>query len=111
MTDFEKIVENIKTLKIQGARNIALQGLKAMKIKSDISSLKKLIKARPTEPCLFNAIRFAKETSPALAYNYLTNMDKRVELISSRLVKNKDIVFTHCHSTTVTGALKKQEKE
>ena len=107
MTDFEKIVEDIKTLKIQGATNIALQGLKAMKIRSDITSLKKLINARPTEPCLFNAIRFAKETNPALAFNYLTNMDKRVELISSRLIKDKDIVFTHCHSTTVTGALKK----
>lgn len=111
MNNFDKIVQNIKELKIQGATNIALQGLKAMKLRSDYSSLRKLINARPTEPCLQNAIKFARETNPALAYNYLTNMDKRTESITSRLVKEKDIVFTHCHSTTITGALKKARKK
>lgn len=110
MDNFDKIVQNIKELKIQGSTNIALNALKAIKIKSDVTSIKKLINARPTEPCLQNAIRFAKETSPALAYNYLINMDRRVETLGSRLIKRGMTIFTHCHSTTVVGTLKKAKK-
>ncbi len=107
MSNFEKIVQDIKELKISGATNIALKGLDAMKIRSDYPSLKKLLSSRPTEPCLQNAIKFAKQSNPNLAYNYLKNMDKRVELLASRLIKDNMVIFTHCHSTTVIGALKK----
>ena len=44
MNEFKKIVQDIKDLKIQGATNIALQGLKAMQIHSDYKSIKELMK-------------------------------------------------------------------
>jgi len=109
--NFEEIVHDIKELKIQGATNVALAGLKAMKLRGDSSSLKKIINARPTEPCLQNAIFFAKETNPVLAESYLKNMDKKVETITAKLVKKDTTIFTHCHSTTVIGALKKAREK
>jgi ribose 1,5-bisphosphate isomerase len=110
MNEFKKIVQDIKDLKIQGATNIALQGLKAMQINSDYKSLKELISARPTEPCLQNAIKYAKEVkNPKISYNYLRNMDSRTELIASKLIKKNTIIYTHCHSSTVTGSMKKAE--
>ena len=112
MGEFNQIVQDIKELKIQGATNIALQGLKAMQLKSDHKSIKKLISARPTEPCLQNAIKYAKDVgNPKIAYNYLRNMDKRTEMIASKIIKKNSIIFTHCHSTTVTGALKEAKKD
>ena len=110
MDEFKKIVQDIKELKIQGATNIALQGLKAMQLSSDYKSIKELISARPTEPCLQNAIKYAKEVSnPKIAYNYLRNMDQRTEAIASKLIKKNMTIYTHCHSTTVVESIKKSE--
>ncbi len=107
MDEFKKIISDIKSLKIQGATNIALSGLKAMRLKQDYNSIKTILKTRPTEPCLQNAIKYAKEVgNPKISYNFLRNMDKRVELIASKIIKNNSKVFTHCHSSTVIGALK-----
>lgn len=107
MDEFKKIIEDIKSLKIQGATNVALFGLKAMQLKQDHNSINEILKTRPTEPCLQNAIKYAKEVSnPKISYNYLRNMDKRVELIASKLIKKNSKIFTHCHSSTVIGALK-----
>ena len=76
MDEFKKIVQDIKELKIQGATNIALQGLKAMQLSSDYKSIKELISSRPSEPSLQNAIKYAKAVSnPKIAYNHLRNMD------------------------------------
>jgi ribose 1,5-bisphosphate isomerase len=107
MDEFNKIIQDIKSLKIQGATNVALFGLKAMQLKQDYNSIKTILKTRPTEPCLQNAIKYAKEVeNPKISYNYLRNMDKRVESIASKLIKKNSIIFTHCHSSTVIGALK-----
>ena len=107
MDEFNKIIKDIKSLKIQGATNIALNGLKAMQLKPDYKSIKLILKTRPTEPCLQNAIKYAKEVeNPKISYNYLRNMDKRVENIASKLIKKNSKIFTHCHSSTVIGALK-----
>jgi ribose 1,5-bisphosphate isomerase len=110
MNEFKKIVQDIKDLKIQGATNIALQGLKAMQIHSDYKSIKELISARPTEPCLQNAIKYAKEVgNPKISYNYLRNMDRRTEIVASKLINKNMTIYTHCHSSTVTGSIKKSE--
>lgn len=107
MKEFDKIIQDIKSLKIQGATNIALEGLNAMRLKQDYKSIKLILKTRPTEPCLQNAIKYAKEVgNPKISYNFLRNMDKRVENIASKLIKKNSKIFTHCHSSTVIGALK-----
>jgi len=106
--NFNQIVKDIKTLKIQGATNVAKWGLKALKQEFNAKSIKKVKDARPTEPCLINAIKFAKVNDVDTAYHYLHNMQKRVLLIGSIHIKNKKYiknVFTHCHSSTVTKSL------
>ncbi len=103
---FEQIYKDIKTLKIQGATNVAKFGLKALKLKFDAPSIKKIKSARPTEPCLTNAIKFAKKTDVDTAFAYLSNMQKRTVLIGAIIIKNKQNVFTHCHSSTIVDSLK-----
>lgn len=72
MDNFEKTIKDIKDLKIQGARSIALMGIKALKEEQmKISSknkkeyskkvfelAKKLAGTRPTEPALRNSLTF-----------------------------------------------------
>jgi len=69
---FKKIIENIKTLKIQGAENVAIEAVKALKVIVDISKSKNmsetladlhhaknlLFLTRPTEPCMRNALNY-----------------------------------------------------
>ena len=71
-TNFLKIVEDIQTLRIQGATNIAVEGVKAfasLAERLDISSLEpffgelekarhSLATARATEPALRNGLRY-----------------------------------------------------
>ena len=57
---FNKIVSDIKQVKIQGARNIARAALYACSLKSCLSdkqARKKLEQARITEPMLINVLR------------------------------------------------------
>ena len=62
MNNFNKIYNDIKSLKIQGANNIALAGLKAFKIDNSQKAVKKILSARSTEPALKNALTFARLT-------------------------------------------------
>ncbi|MBS3172186.1 hypothetical protein J4438_01220 [Candidatus Woesearchaeota archaeon] len=105
MSKFNKIVKDIKSLNIQGARDIAFAALNAYSLKNDSKSIKKLINARPTEPCLRNIITFAQKTTPLIAHNYFNNINKKTEINASKLIKRNNIIFTHCHSTSVTKSL------
>jgi len=72
MNDYKQIIKDIKSLKIQGANNVALSSLKAMnfvvnKAKSDdpetfwktLQSAKaELFSSRPTEPAMRNALNY-----------------------------------------------------
>lgn len=110
---FNDIIKEIKSLKIQGAENVARAGLKALKIKHDENSINKIIRARPTEPCLRNAIRFAIidiKKNQAAALKHLDEAQKKIAEIGSRKIRNQDIIFTHCHSGTVMGILKEAAK-
>lgn len=113
MMSFNKICKDIKSLKIQGAENVAKAGIKALRIKSDSKSIKKLISLRPTEPALRNTIDFIKADPKRLGKLALQHFKESNELISSygaRLIKKNSIVFTHCHSGTVIKIFKKAKK-
>ena len=108
---FTKIYNDIKSLKIQGAEAIAKAGLKAIKLKSDKASIKKIMNARPTEPCLRNAIKFAQLSSINNALMHFKVSENIVPKIGAKKIHNKNIVFTHCHSSTVTSILKQAKKD
>ncbi|MBU0957462.1 MAG: hypothetical protein KKF56_01490 [Nanoarchaeota archaeon] len=106
MNKFDKIVQDIKEVKIQGATNIAKAGLKAYVLKPGKMSKKKLFGARPTEPMLFNSIKFLdKGMDYGKILEHFEETQDRINKEVFKLIKGKKIVYTHCHSSTVIKAL------
>ncbi|MEK6824174.1 MAG: hypothetical protein AABY06_04010 [Nanoarchaeota archaeon] len=105
--EFNRIVQDIKEVKIQGARNIAKSALKAYSFIPTSSSKRKLIDSRPTEPMMQNVLDIAE--SEKIPYEkLLKHFDDSQEEINKnclKLIKPQSIIFTHCHSTNVVNAL------
>ena len=102
---FNKIIENIKEIKIQGASNISKAALKAYRLLPGKNSKNILLKSRPTEPMMFHVLEMAEQ----LKYNEILkhfsySQDKINNLVLS-LIKKDSVIFTHCHSTNVSKAL------
>jgi translation initiation factor 2B subunit (eIF-2B alpha/beta/delta family) len=113
--EFNKIISEIKTVRIQGAENIAKSGVKAYLLKPNKKSAKKILKTRPTEPLLQNAIKsISKSKSPKrTAKKFLRNLEKSHDMISKKgasLIKDDMNIYTHCHSSTVIDILKYAKK-
>ena len=110
------VINDIKNVKIQGATNIAIQGLELLvsypaefvKIKSA------LLKARPTEPMLRNLIKEAEANQDDLAAWWTVRKHVlliELDSVSSNAVKLVEgVVVTHCHSGSVTHSLIKAHK-
>ena len=107
---FNQIVENIKNIKIQGARNIARSALYACSIYPGNCLIhkeakNKLINARPTEPMLVNTLHNFEK----LGYkNTLVHFDSAQKIINKlvlKIIKNNSVIFTHCHSSAVVNSL------
>ena len=102
---FNKIVSDIKTIRIQGARSIAKNALYAYSLIPTEASKKKLMSSRSTEPMLVNVLnKMNKEPYEEI----LKHFDKAQNMINKsvfKLIKNGDRIFTHCHSTNVTNSL------
>ncbi len=114
MNKFDQICKDIKSLKIQGAINVAKAGVEALKLKHDPASIKEIISQRPTEPALRNAIDFSLENikkNPDKALKHFENAKKKIAQIGSRKIPNNSIIFTHCHSSTVINILKEAAKK
>lgn len=102
---FEKILSDIKTLKIQGARNIAKAALYAYSIYPSRESKEKLIHARPTEPMLFNILDGIESRSYKKILAHFDNAQEAINNFVLKTIRNNDVIFTHCHSTNVINAL------
>lgn len=102
---FKKIAKDIKEVKIQGARNVAKKALHAYSMIPTAKSRRILRSLRPTEPMLVNVL---KKTEKEPCEKILKHFDEAQEKINGqtfRLIESGDVIFTHCHSTNVTGAL------
>jgi translation initiation factor 2B subunit (eIF-2B alpha/beta/delta family) len=117
---FEKILKDIKSVKIQGAENVAKSGIEAFLLRPDRKSAKKILSARPTEPLLQNAIKIllSAKNKRLAARKFLREIEKSHNIISAKgakLIQNGMNVYTHCHSSSVIDILryakKKQKKE
>src|SRR3989344_1406439 len=103
---FNKIIKDIKTVKIQGARNIAKSALLAYSLISTKKSKKKLLSLRPTEPMMENILDMVEKGKKISEINF--HFDSAQEKINQsvfRIIRNKDVIFTHCHSTNVIKSL------
>ena len=144
-SDIKKIITDIKSLKIQGARNVAKASVNALIIHAKYSKaatprafyteIKKLsiilAETRPTEPMMRNALDAAvkylyielkaKQSVKMLRKKFVDRQkeylmkvaeDKKKLLeYGAKLVPKGALVITHCHSSTVTGILKKAKNK
>ena len=122
-----KIIKDIKSLKIQGAQNIALKAVDALELELDkpgntsagLEKTKKaLIDARPTEPCLRNVIRyiFSSEQKGFLekisdVRQYFNESEKKITGYGNKKIRKSSIIYTHCHSGTVVKILLKAKSK
>jgi len=114
MDKFEEICRKIKKMEIQGAENVAKAAVKALMIKSDAQSVKKLVSLRPTEPCLRNAVNFVKpdpEKLGPVALRHFRESDKKIAEYGAKKIEDGMIVFTHCHSSGVIDILKEAKRQ
>ncbi len=122
----------IKSLKIQGARAIALASLNTLKnygrsqagqpnkifAELMLSAIKLLQKARPTEPLNYNCLNFLKHKldlalkptqTVEQTVNYLLNLlnqgDQKIIASAKKIIRSGQNIFTHCHSATVEKIL------
>lgn len=130
--DIAWAVNEIKSLNVQGAMNVALFSLDFLKSlltsrKSDSIIVKELLNARKyipisraTEPAMrnsydyvfknFNSESFDRKRLLVRVNTVIQFIKKSDEIISEfgyRKIKSGDIVYTHCHSSTVIDILKK----
>jgi len=108
---FSKILEDIKSVKIQGAENVAKAGIKAFLLEPDKKSAKKILATRSTEPLLQNALKFLSKSK-----NLKKDSEKFLNLLKrshettvkkgAPLIKNNMNIYVHCHSSTVIDILK-----
>ncbi len=102
---FDKIAEDIKNIKIQGARNIAKTALYAYSLIPAKSSIKKLESLRPTEPMLQKVLFLAEKKPYKEILAHFDEAQSKISRYVLKIIKNKDVIFTNCHSTNVSNAL------
>ncbi|MBU2576871.1 MAG: hypothetical protein KKF50_04055 [Nanoarchaeota archaeon] len=115
-TRFKSLLEDIKSVKIQGAENVAKAGIKAFLLDPKKSSAKKILATRPTEPLMQNAIKILlkSKTPETAAKKFLDDLKKSHEITVKKgamLIKNDMNIYTHCHSSTVIDILKYAKKK
>ena len=102
---FNKILKNIKEIKIQGARNIARKALYAYFLMPTKLSKKKLLSVRPTEPMIKNVLDLVEKKSYRELLKHFDSAQNKINQYVFELIKKNDVIFTHCHSTNVVNAL------
>lgn len=112
----EETVRKIRELEIQGATNVAKEGVKAIKRlaqegkrdKELEESAEKLKDARPTEPGLFNALEYvltSRDFEGAL--EHFEKAQERISKNGAEVVSDAEEVYTHCHSSTVVNVIER----
>ena len=108
----DKIIKKIKEIKIQGARNIAKAALKAYMISPSPQTKKRLLQTRPTEPMMQNVLELAEQKVPLDQIQlHFEIAQENINKAALKLIKNNEVLFTHCHSTNVVQALINAKKK
>jgi translation initiation factor 2B subunit (eIF-2B alpha/beta/delta family) len=101
----KKIIKGIKNIRIQGARNVAISGLKAYSLIPTKENKKRLIKARPTEPLLRKVLNEYKKLGKKRILKHFEDSQKKINKEVDKLIKDGQVIFTHCHSSQVVSSL------
>lgn len=112
-------VARIKSLEIQGAKEIAVESLKWLRTftrqkgfgKEFDHAVSKLVAARPTAVVLHNCVEALKANrSPKTIEKLLSDLSsssKRIANTGSNLINDGCTIMIHCHSSEALGILKK----
>ncbi len=126
MESLETVVKNIKNVKVQGAREIAIYALKFLrqfcrkngfKLKFEVAA-KFLEEARPTAVVLHNCIEEVKKDKKLKTIDrlvkFLETADAKFEKTGRNFIKDGSAIMTHCHSgealSLIKGAWKSGKK-
>jgi ribose 1,5-bisphosphate isomerase len=123
MESLQNVVEKIKSVKVQGAREIAIYALKFLKkfckkngfgLKFEVACYI-LEEARPTAVVLHNCLEILKKRKSMKTFDYLLsrleNSTKRLAKIGSKIIRNNYKIMTHCHSGEALAVIKQAWKE
>jgi translation initiation factor eIF-2B subunit delta len=102
---FDRIIKSIKEVRIQGASNVAKKALYAYNLIPTKTSKRKLLSLRPTEPMLEKVLNLADKKPYEEILKHLDESQNKINNYVLKLIKNNDVIFTHCHSTNVVNAL------
>lgn len=102
---FDRILADIKSVKIQGARNIAKSAIYAYSLFPTPQSKKVLLSLRPTEPMLVNVLNKMDRQPREQILMHFDEAQNKINEFVFKLIKNNDRIFTHCHSTNVINSL------
>jgi ribose 1,5-bisphosphate isomerase len=102
---FNQIIKDIKSIKIQGARNVAKAALKAYHLIPTKKSKKRLLSSRPTEPMMENVLEMIGKNPYKEILSHFDSAQDEINKNVLRLIRNNDVIFTHCHSTNVINSL------
>ena len=102
---FNQIARDIKSIKIQGARNVARKALYAYNLLPTKASKKKLLSLRPTEPMLHRVLDEMEKKSYGEIIKHFDEAQEKIDKNVLKIIRNSDVIFTHCHSTNVVGSL------
>ena len=109
---FMKVANDIKEIKIQGARNIAGWALYAYLLSPTKEAMKILKSLRPTEPMLMNVLnKLEKGEDHKKILNHFFEAQKKINKFVFDLMEDEEVIFTHCHSTNVVKSLKYAKKK
>ena len=102
---FNQIAKDIKSIKIQGARSVAKSALKAYNLIPTKASKKKLLSLRLTEPMMENVLEMAEKKPYKEILSHFDSAQEKINKDILGLIRNNDVIFTHCRSTNVNNAL------
>ena len=130
---FKQVVDDIKSLKIQGAESVARESAKALLLTFEehkqrssqqllhqiFHAQKVLLATRSTEPMMKNTLAFVLKDIPkkkeeikkhlsqkiAFVVRHFLNSQQKIAELTANKIKNGMVVYTHCHSSTVVNAL------
>ncbi len=116
-------VENIKQVKVQGAREIAVYALKFLKdfvkkngfgLKFEVAAMM-LENARPTAVVLHNVLETVKIEKSLSSINRLLNQletsKKKIARIGNKIIKRNSRIMTHCHSGEALAVIKNSKNK
>lgn len=123
MTPLDTVVNNIKSVDVQGAKEIAIYALTFLRkfckkngfgLKFEVAAMI-LEKSRPTAVILHNCIEILKKNRSIKTVDQLlrrlNEVTERIGKYGSKLIAKNCRIMTHCHSGEAMAVIKKAWKE